>query len=180
MCDDFHLFSISQNKNGNDPTRINMYYSTSTWWLCLTNANVKISSRWPSWRPRLPFTVKIICMVNQVWVSLKTQATSSQELALGPVFWSIRGVRQGHFVILIYSQALVEPRELDNRASGGGFLEFSISLHICPAGRKLCQLNSWSGRLFSEAQLTAALFSESLSAFRITLLLSPLSLNHLV
>lgn len=102
MRDDFHLFSTSQNKNGNNPTWKNMYYSTSTWWLCLTNANVKIGSRWPSWRPRLPFTVKIICMVNQVWVSLKTQATSSQELALGPVFWSIRELEVSGRVILLY------------------------------------------------------------------------------
>lgn len=37
----------------------------------------------PSEGPHKPFTVKTTCMLNQVRVSANTQATSSQELALG-------------------------------------------------------------------------------------------------
>lgn len=51
----------------------------------------------------LPFAVKITCMLNQVWVSQNKEKTSSQELASGPVFWSIRELEVSGRVVLLRS-----------------------------------------------------------------------------
>lgn len=42
-------------------------------------------------------------MLNQVWVSPNKEATSSQELALGPVFWSIRELEVSDGVVFLRS-----------------------------------------------------------------------------
>lgn len=107
-------------------------------------------------------------MLNQVWVSANKEKTSSQEVASGPVFWSIRELEVSGRVVLLHSfihKALWSLSVWTTRPLVMAVVEFYGSFaHLsCRQAVIFVWLLVWKIILWGK---TDALFNKSLSALK--------------